>query len=73
MVLSSDIHDDMNDIFRYPESRISLSLPIEELHKVTEEDKLEPKKDIKRLNRLSLKLYSEIIWAKIRKNENVFR
>ena len=68
VIINSDMYDDMNDIFRYPESRVSFSLNIEELHKVTKENKLELKKDIERLNKLSLKLYNEVALAKIRKN-----
>ena len=41
------MYDDMNDIFRYPESRVSFSLNIEELHKVTKENKLELKRILK--------------------------
>ncbi len=67
ITLRSDIYDDANDIFRYPESRGSFSLNIGELHKITEENKLELKKDIERLSKLSLKLYSEITSAKIKK------
>ena len=66
VVLNSDIYDDMNDIFRYPESRVNFGLNIEELYKVTKENKLELKKDMERLNKLSLKLYSEITKAKIK-------
>lgn len=68
-ILNSDIHDDMNDVFRYPESRVNFSLNIEELHKVTIENKLELKKDIERLSKLSLKLYGEITKAKITKHK----
>jgi len=68
MVSSSNIHDNVNDIFRYPESSLNFSLNIEGLHEVTEENKLELKKDIERLNKLSLKLYSEVTHAKIRRN-----
>ena len=66
VVLNSDIYDDMNDIFRYTESRVNFGLNIEELYKVTKENKLELKKDMERLNKLSLKLYSEITKAKIK-------
>lgn len=69
VILRGDIYDDTNDVFRYPESRMNFSLNMEELHKVTEENKLELKRDIERLNKLSLKLYSEITHAKIIKNK----
>jgi len=68
VTLNSDVHDDMNDIFRYPESRAVFSLNIEKLYKVTKENKLELKNDIEKLNKLSLKLYNEITLAKVRKN-----
>ena len=68
VISNSDIHDDSNDIFRYPESRVNFSLNIEELCKVTMENKLELKKDIERLNKLSLKLHSEIGKAKIKRS-----
>jgi hypothetical protein len=68
VISNSDIYDDMNDIFRYPESRVNFSLNIEELHKVTIENKLELKKDFERLNKLSLKLYSEITTAKVKRS-----
>lgn len=67
LLSSSDIYDDVNDIFRYPESRVNFSLGIEELYKVTEEDKLELKNDIKELTRLSVKLHRQITSAKIRR------
>lgn len=69
VVSSGDIYDEMNDIFRYPESRAKFSLNIEEFHKVTEENKRELKNDIERLNKLSLKLYREITFAKIKKTK----
>lgn len=67
VIINSDIYDNMNDMFRYPESRISFVLNIEELHKVTKENKVELKKDMEKLNKISLKLYNEITLAKIRK------
>lgn len=66
VVLNGDMRDELNDIFRYPESRVNFRLNIEELHKVTKENKLELKIDIDRLNKLALKLFSEITSAKIR-------
>lgn len=71
VVLNSNIHDDMNDIFRYPESRVNFSLDIGELHKTTKENRLEIKKDIDSLNKLSLRLYSEITKAKIKKTKMI--
>lgn len=67
VIINSDICDDMNDMFRYPENRMSFSLNIEELHKVTKENKVELKNDMEKLNKISLKLYNEITLAKIRK------
>lgn len=65
---NSDISDDLNDIFRYPESKVNFSLGIEKLHEITEENQLELENDIKRLHKLLLKLHGKITEAKIRKN-----
>jgi len=66
---NSDISDDLNDIFRYPESKVNFSLGIEKLHEITEENQLELENDIKRLHKLLLKLHGKITEAKIRKNK----
>ena len=66
VISSGDVYDDMNDIFRYPESRVNFSLAIKDLHKVTKENLSELKADIGRLDKLSLKLYGEITDAKVR-------
>lgn len=64
-----EINDDQNDLFRYPENKISTVLDISELHTVTQQNQQELENDIARLNRLLLKLYSEITSAKITNNK----
>jgi hypothetical protein len=66
---SRDVVDDSNDVFRYPENKVSFVLDISELHKVTEENRQEIVKDIERLSRLLLKLHSEITTGKIKKEK----
>ncbi len=66
---SREVIDDSNDVFRYPENKVSFVLDISELHKVTEENRQEIVKDIERLSRLLLKLHSEITDGKIKKRK----
>jgi hypothetical protein len=62
-------HGDINDVFRYPESKVSFVLDIEGLHNVTQKNQQELENDIERLSKLLLKLYGEITTAKIRKTK----
>lgn len=66
---NSDISDDLNDIFRYPESKANLNLGIDKLYEVTTENQLELETDIKKLHKLLFKLHSQINEAKIRQNK----
>ena len=66
---NSNISDNLNDIFRYPESKVNFSLGIEKLHEITGENQLELENDIKRLHKLLFKLHGKITEAKIRKNK----
>lgn len=66
---NSDINDNLNDIFRYPESKISFTLGIEKFYKLTDANQLELENDIKRLSKLLFKLHGEITAVKIRKNK----
>lgn len=61
---NSDIKDNYNDVFRYPESKVSFSLDIQRLHEVTEDNQIELESDIKKLETLLFKLNNEITGAK---------
>jgi len=68
-ILISEISDNQNDVFRYPESKIGFNLGIDKLHEVTNDEETELENDIKRLGKLLLKLHSHITSAKIREDK----
>ncbi|TSC62761.1 MAG: hypothetical protein G01um101448_463 [Parcubacteria group bacterium Gr01-1014_48] len=59
-ISNSSISDDLNDVFRYPESKVNFNLGIEKFHEVKEENHEELENDIKILHKLLLKLSSKI-------------
>lgn len=63
---NSDVSDNLNDVFRYPESRVDFSLDVSKLHEVTGKNILELEDDIKEFYRLLLKLHGEITRAKVK-------
>lgn len=66
IIWSDSVRDSMNDIFRYPESTVNFSLNIGNMNIITKEAHLEIGEDIKKLNKIALKLHGQISRAKVR-------
>lgn len=70
IISSGEINDSLNDIFRYPESKVDFILSTDSLCMITEKNQQELEEDIELLHRLFLKLHTETTYAKIRKEKS---